>query len=131
MTPAQVWRAVAIFFTVLAALLGILFARMRWHSGVDFDVTGFFWLLQNMGRLSVLALLIGCSAGALGFWIRAYLEESHGERERHGTWQDSISAAAYIVRLTHRHTRGFREGFSQDHFRRCRVDAENGLEKIL
>ena len=75
MTPAQVWRAVAIFFTVLAALLGILFARMRWHSGVDFDVTGFFWLLQNMGRLSVLALLIGCSDGALRFWIRAYLEE--------------------------------------------------------
>jgi hypothetical protein len=74
-TQAQVWRAFAIFFTVLAALVGILFARMRWHSGVDFDVTGFFWLIQNVGRISVLVLLIACSAAALNFWIRAYLQE--------------------------------------------------------
>lgn len=75
MTPVQVWRGIATFFTVLAVLCGILFARMRWHAGVDFDVTGFFWLLQNMGRLSVLVLLIACGAAALRFWIRTYLQE--------------------------------------------------------
>ena len=73
MTLQQAWKAVAVLFTVLAALAGVLFARMRWVSGVDFDVTGFLWLIQNAGRLSVLALFIGCAAAALSFWIRAFL----------------------------------------------------------
>ena len=72
MTLQQAWKAVAVLFTVLAALAGVLFARMRWVSGVDFDVTGFLWLIQNAGRLSVLALFICCAAAALSFWIRAF-----------------------------------------------------------
>jgi hypothetical protein len=74
-TLQQAWKAVAVLFTVFAALAGVLFARMRWVSGVDFDVTGFLWLVQNAGRLSVLVLFIGCAAAALSFWIRAFLAD--------------------------------------------------------
>jgi len=70
---SQVWRAGAIFWSVITVLCGVLFARLKWQHGVDFDLTGFFWLIENMGRLSVLLLMIVCAAAAISFWIRWYL----------------------------------------------------------
>jgi len=59
-------------FAVLAGTAWLLFLRMRWMPGVDFDIVGFFWVIRNVGRLSLLVLALICSAAALSFWIRAF-----------------------------------------------------------
>ena len=73
MTPQQAWKAAAVLFTVLAGAAGVLFLRLGWAPGVDFDLTGFFWVVRNIGRLSVFVLFITCAGAALSFWIRTYL----------------------------------------------------------
>ena len=64
----------AIFFSGAAAIAGLLFLRMKWAPGVDFDFTGFFWLIANAGRLSVLMLFLVCAAAGVSCWFRAYWE---------------------------------------------------------
>jgi hypothetical protein len=68
-------NVLAVFFGILAALSGLLFVRLKWAPGVDFDVTGFFWLLENAGRVSVLLLFIIFAGAALAYWLRSYLSE--------------------------------------------------------
>jgi hypothetical protein len=72
LTLQQAWTAVAILFTIFAAIAGFVFLRLKWVSGVDFDIIGFFWVIRNMGRLSVLVMCILCAAAAVSFWIRSY-----------------------------------------------------------
>jgi hypothetical protein len=70
-TVQQAWKAVAVLFTIFALAAGILFLRLHWQPGVDFDPTGFFWLIRNLGRLSLLLLFLLCSGAALSYWLRA------------------------------------------------------------
>ena len=72
MTPHQAWKIVAVLFGLLAVAAGIGVLRLHWLPGVDFDLIGFFWVIRNVGRLSLLALFVVCTAAALSFWIRAY-----------------------------------------------------------
>jgi hypothetical protein len=72
LTLAQAHKALAVFFGTLAALAGFFFLRMSWTRGTDFDLTGFFWLLGNSGRLAVLLLVIICAGTALSYWVRAW-----------------------------------------------------------
>jgi len=73
LTVQQLWKAAAVLFSALAAVAGLLFLRLKWVPGVDFDVTGFFWLVRNAGRLSLLTICIICAAAAVSFWIRVYV----------------------------------------------------------
>ena len=73
MTQQEAWKFLALFFAVLAAITGFLFLRMHWAPGVDFDLTGFFWLIRNTPRLSVFVLFIICAGSAITLWIRAQL----------------------------------------------------------
>lgn len=71
MTLAQAYRALATFFGLLAGVAGFLFLRMKWSRGADFDVTGFVWLLSNLGRLTALLALVICVGIAISYWVRA------------------------------------------------------------
>jgi len=71
MTPAQAHKTLATFFGFLAAVAGVFFVRMHWSRGPDVDVTGFFWLLANLGRLTVLLLFVVCAGTAVSYWLRA------------------------------------------------------------
>ncbi|HXM39154.1 MAG TPA: hypothetical protein VN908_10925 [Gemmatimonadales bacterium] len=72
MTAAQAWKALAVFFGLVAALAGVVFMRLKWSRGPDFDLTGLFWVMANMGRLTVLVLFLACAGTALMYWLRAY-----------------------------------------------------------
>ena len=71
MTPAQAHKTLAAFFGFLAVVAGFFFLRMHWSRGPDIDVTGFFWLLENLGRLTVLLLFVVCAGTAVSYWLRA------------------------------------------------------------
>jgi hypothetical protein len=71
LTLGQAHKATAAFFGFLAAVAGFVFLRMNWFRGPDIDVTGFFWLLANLGRLTVLLLFVMCAATAVSYWVRA------------------------------------------------------------
>lgn len=72
MTLGQVYKALSIFFAVLAAIAGYIFLRMRWARGADFDVTGFLWIASNLGRLIVLAFLVVFFGVALSYWVKSW-----------------------------------------------------------
>jgi hypothetical protein len=74
-TTQQADRAVAILFSVMAALAGLIFLRLDWAPRIDFDITGFLWALSNAGRLTALVFFILFAAIATKYWIRAYLDE--------------------------------------------------------
>jgi hypothetical protein len=71
-TLGQAYRALAVFFGMLAAVAGFFFLRMKWTGGTDFDVTGFLWLMGNLGRLAVLLLLVVCVGTAISYWVRSW-----------------------------------------------------------
>jgi hypothetical protein len=71
MTLGQAHKATAAFFGFLAVVAGFFFLRMNWSRGPDIDLTGFFWLLENLGRLTVLLLFVICAAMAVSYWMRA------------------------------------------------------------
>jgi hypothetical protein len=71
LTLGQAHKATAAFFGFLAAVAGFFFLRMNWSRGPDIDLTGFFWLFANLGRLTVLLLFVICAATAVSYWIRA------------------------------------------------------------
>ncbi len=71
LTLGQAHKATAAFFGFLAALAAFFFFRMSWSRGPDIDLTGFFWLLANLGRLTVLLLFAACAATAVSYWVRA------------------------------------------------------------
>jgi hypothetical protein len=71
MTPAQAHKTLAVFCGFLAAVAGFFFLRMPWSRGTDMDITGFFWLLANLGRLTVLLLFVVCAGTAVSYWLRA------------------------------------------------------------
>jgi hypothetical protein len=68
----QTQKFFASSLTVVTALLGLLLLRLKWSRGVDFDLTGFFWLIENFGPLSVVCLLVFCAGLAVKCWIRVY-----------------------------------------------------------
>jgi Zn-dependent protease with chaperone function len=68
----QVEKAKAILFGGLAGVAGLLFLRLPWASGPDFDFTGFFWLTENAGKLGLLLLCLVFAATAVSSWIRVY-----------------------------------------------------------
>jgi hypothetical protein len=70
-TLGQVYKSLAVFFATLAAIAAFFFFRLKWSRGTDFDLTGFFWLMANIGRLTLLLLVLICAATALSYWIRA------------------------------------------------------------
>ena len=72
MTLGQAYRALAIFFGLLAVVAGYLFLRMKWSRGADFDVTGFLWLASNLGRLAVLLTVVICVGIAISYWVRSW-----------------------------------------------------------
>ena len=71
MTLGQAHKATSAFFGLLAAVAAFFFLRMKWSRGPDLDITGFFWLLANLGRLTVLLAFLVCAGTALSYWIRA------------------------------------------------------------
>lgn len=71
MTLAQARRALAVFFGTLAAVAAFFFLRLKWSRGPDFDVTGFFWLASNLGKLIFLLAFLICAGTALSYWLRA------------------------------------------------------------
>ena len=72
LTLGQAYKALAVFFGILAAVAGFFFVRMNWSRGADFDVTGFLWLAENAGRLMLLALFVICVGTAISYWIRGW-----------------------------------------------------------
>jgi len=70
-TAAQVWRFGAALFAALGVVSAIVFARLTWRAGVDFDVTGFLWLIQNMPRLTALVFCILFYSMALWCLLRS------------------------------------------------------------
>jgi hypothetical protein len=70
-TPGQAYKALAAFFGGLAALAGFFFLRLKWSHGTDMDVTGFFWLVANIGRLTLLLGFLICAGTALSYWLRS------------------------------------------------------------
>jgi hypothetical protein len=70
MIVANVQRFFAILFSVVTVLLGFLLTRLKWSRGVDFDLIGFFWLIENIGPLFVVLLMVCCFALTVRFWIR-------------------------------------------------------------
>jgi hypothetical protein len=72
LTLGQAYRALAAFFGVLAGVAGFFFLRMKWSRGADFDVTGFLWLVSNLGRLTVLLLLVICVGLTISYWVRSW-----------------------------------------------------------
>ncbi len=72
MRPAQAHKALSVFFGALAALAGFGFLRMEWTGGTDLDLTGFFWLIANIGRLTVLLVFVFCAGTSFSYWLRAY-----------------------------------------------------------
>jgi len=71
LTPAQAYKALAAFFGTLAALAAFFFLRLKWSHGTDMDVTGFAWLIANMGRLTLLVAFVFCAGTALSYWFRS------------------------------------------------------------
>ena len=71
LTLGQAHKATAAFFGFLAAVAGFFFLRMNWSRGPDIDLTGFFWLLANLGRITMLLLFVICAATAVSYWLRA------------------------------------------------------------
>jgi hypothetical protein len=72
LTLSQAYRALAVFFGILAFVAGFFFLRMKWSRGADFDVTGFLWLVANVGRLAVLLLVVICVGTAISYWVRSW-----------------------------------------------------------
>lgn len=72
MTLGQAHRALAAFFGVLAAITGVIFLRMHWSRGADFDLTGFLWLVGNAGRLTVFVSFVVCLGIAISYWVRSW-----------------------------------------------------------
>ncbi len=52
MNGYQLQKAAAVLYTVLAAVSGLLFFRLGWAPRIDFDISGFLWVLTNAGRLT-------------------------------------------------------------------------------
>ena len=52
------WRFGAALFAALGLVSAVVFGRLPWHAGADFDVTGFLWLMQNVPRLTALVFCI-------------------------------------------------------------------------
>lgn len=71
MTAQQVWRFGAALFAGLSLISGIVFARLKWSAGADFDVTGFLWLIQNVPRLTALVCCILFVMMAIWCLVRA------------------------------------------------------------
>jgi hypothetical protein len=72
LTLGQAYKALSAFFGILALALGFLFLRMKWLAGVDFDLIGFFWLIRNLPRLTVLLAFLACAGAALSYWMRSW-----------------------------------------------------------
>ncbi len=74
MTDDQVHKAKATLLSIFAVLAGILFLKLDWVPRIDFDVTGFLFLLGNTGRLTALAFFVLLAGTAIYFWIQVYLD---------------------------------------------------------
>jgi len=74
MTLGRAYRALAVFFAILAAVSGFLFLRMHWFRAADFDVTGLLWLLQNFPRLLVFLVFVSCVFTAIWYWVRSWAD---------------------------------------------------------
>jgi hypothetical protein len=72
LTLGQAYKALAVFFGILAVIAGFFFLRMKWSRAADFDVTGFLWLVSNLGRLAVLLLVVLCVGTAISYWMRSW-----------------------------------------------------------
>jgi hypothetical protein len=70
-TAAQVWQFGSACFAACGVFCAVAFARLKWHAGADFDVTGFLWLIQNLPRLTALVLCVLFFALALWCWLRS------------------------------------------------------------
>lgn len=74
MTDDQVLKTKAIFFGILALLTGLLSLQLPWAPRIDFDVTGFLFVLSNLGRLTAVVMFFVCAGAALTFWMRAHTD---------------------------------------------------------
>jgi hypothetical protein len=68
----QAYKALSVFFGVLAALVGFLFMRMKWSGASDFDVTGFLWLVTNGPRLVVLFFFLALVGITISYWVKSW-----------------------------------------------------------
>lgn len=68
----RMWRGLAVAFTAL--LLGaIVFAlNVRGEKRIDFDVTGFLFLLTNLPMLCAWALVFMFGGMAIHSWVRYF-----------------------------------------------------------
>jgi hypothetical protein len=70
-----VWLILAVICSVVAGAGVLLVRRMAWAPAASFDITGFLWLLMNLGPLLVSAGVLACGVCAIYCWIRV-LQES-------------------------------------------------------
>jgi len=71
-TVSGVYKALAIFFSLLAVVVGYFLLRMGWSRPADFDVTGFLWIVSNAGGLTMLFFLLVCVGIAISYWVRSW-----------------------------------------------------------
>jgi hypothetical protein len=71
-TVTGVYRALAIFFALLAVIVGYVLLRMGWSRPADFDVTGFLWFTSNAGGLAMVFFLLVCVGLAISYWVRSW-----------------------------------------------------------
>lgn len=70
MTDDQVLRVKAVFFTVLAITAGGIFLYLPWAPKIDFDITGFLFVLGNLPRITAFIAFLTFGGAAATFWTR-------------------------------------------------------------
>jgi hypothetical protein len=64
----------SVLFGVLALAMGCWALRIPWAPGVDLDLIGFFWVLDNLGRLAAIGLTMLLPAWPCICSVRAALD---------------------------------------------------------
>jgi hypothetical protein len=69
----MLWFGFALVFTALTLGGLLVLGRLPWTPAAPFDITGFLWLLTNLGPLLTVAGIILCGCVALYCWVRVAL----------------------------------------------------------
>jgi hypothetical protein len=65
----------ALLFSGLTGVGLVLVRRLEWAPAASFDITGFLWVLTNLGPLLAASGVLACGCCAVYCWVRV-LQES-------------------------------------------------------
>ena len=71
MTVEQAYRYLSIVCGLLAAVAALFLIRLGWERSADFDVTGFLWVVTNIGPLALLFCTVFFGGLSLWYWTRS------------------------------------------------------------